>query len=431
MTVYTVESGDSVYSIARKFGVPASRIVTDNELSNPSRLIVGQSIVILYPTETYTVRGGDTLDAVSRRTRVSLNELWRNNPTLGGKSTVYPGQTLNIRYEAPSLGDVYTNGYVYTYVNRDVLRKTLPYLTYLSVFSHGFKEDGSLLPPEGGDEEIISIAKEYGTIPLLTLTSITENGTFSSELVESLLSSPVLTSSVAASLAETAVENGYGGVDLDFEYIPSQYADGYVALINELQNLLPEGYVIFTSLAPKTSAAQSGLLYEGHDYGKIGAASDYVLLMTYEWGYTYGPPLAVAPKPQVRQVIEYALSEIPSSKIFMGIPNYGYDWTLPYVRGESKAQSLSNVEALRLAGEKNAEIMFSETAQTPYFNYFERNSRGGASEHVVWFDDARSMDSKLRLISEYGLYGGGVWNVMKYFPALWTVMNSLYNIRKL
>lgn len=53
MTVYTVESGDSVYSIARKFGVPASRIVTDNELSNPSRLTVGQSIVILYPTETY------------------------------------------------------------------------------------------------------------------------------------------------------------------------------------------------------------------------------------------------------------------------------------------------------------------------------------------------------------------------------------------
>ncbi len=200
MTVYTVESGDSVYSIARKFGVPASRIVTDNELSNPSRLIVGQSIVILYPTETYTVRGGDTLDAVSRRTGVSLNELWRNNPTLGGKSTVYPGQTLNIRYEVSPLGNVYTNGYVYTYVNRDVLRKTLPYLTYLSVFSHGFKEDGSLLPPEGGDEEIISIAKEYGTIPLLTLTSITENGTFSSELVESLLSSPVLTSSVAASL---------------------------------------------------------------------------------------------------------------------------------------------------------------------------------------------------------------------------------------
>ena len=115
------------------------RIVTDNELSNPSRLTVGQSIVILYPTETYTVRGGDTLDAVSRRTGVSLNELWRNNPTLGGKSTVYPGQTLNIRYEAPPLGDVYTNGYVYTYVNRDVLRKTLPYLTYLSVFSHGFR----------------------------------------------------------------------------------------------------------------------------------------------------------------------------------------------------------------------------------------------------------------------------------------------------
>ena len=127
--------------------------------------------------------------------------------------------------------------------------------------------------------------------------------------------------------------------------------------------------MIFTSLAPKTSAAQSGLLYEGHDYGRIGPTSDYVLLMTYEWGYTYGPPLAVAPKPQVRQVIEYALSEIPSSKIFMGIPNYGYDWTLPYVRGESKAQSLSNIEALRLAGEKSGNNVQRNGAD-PVFQLF-------------------------------------------------------------
>ena len=411
MTVYTVESGDSVYSIARKFGVPASRIVTDNELSNPSRLTVGQSIVILYPTETYTVRGGDTLDAVSRRTGVSLNELWRNNPTLGGKSTVYPGQTLNIRYEAPPLGDVYTNGYVYTYVNRDVLRKTLPYLTYLSVFSHGFREDGSLLPPEGGDEEIISIAKEYGTVPLLTLTSITENGTFSSELVESLLSSPELTSSVAVSLAETAVENGYGGVDLDFEYIPSQYADGYVALINELQTLLPEGYVIFTSLAPKTSAAQSGLLYEGHDYGKIGAASDYVLLMTYEWGYTYGPPLPVSPINSVRRVLDYGVTQIPPEKILMGMSNYGYDWRLPFVQGESKAEKLTNYQALARAEYYGVDVQYDEEAQAPFFTYTSPDG----SEHIVWFEDERSWRARLALVEEYGLAGISIWNIMHIF----------------
>ena len=50
-------------------------------------------------------------------------------------------------------------------------------------------------------------------------------------------------------------------------------------------------------------------------------------------GYTYGPPLPVAPLPNVRQVLEYALTEIPKEKIVLGVPNYGYSWPLPYERG--------------------------------------------------------------------------------------------------
>ena len=153
--------------------------------------------------------------------------------------------------------------------------------------------------------------------------------------------------------------------------------------------------------------------------------------MTYEWGYTYGPPQAVAPLPEVRRVIEYALTEIPNEKIFLGIPNYAYDWTLPFVRGESQARSLSNVAAVQLASDKRAEIQFDERAQTPYFRYFEKDpATESAREHVVWFDDARSMDQKLRLLREYDLAGGSVWNIMRYFPQLWLVMNALYTIER-
>ena len=195
---------------------------------------------------------------------------------------------------------------------------------------------------------------------------------------------------------------------------------------------LGEEYPVFVSLAPKYSADQPGLLYGGHDYRALGGAADKVLLMTYEWGYTYGPPLPVSPINEVRRVIDYAVTEIPREKIFVGIPNYGYDWPLPYVRGESKASSLGNVEAVQRALERGVAIEYDEVAQAPFFTYYDRpETYDDAVEHIVWFGDARSSEAMLRLVSEYGLNGTGVWNIMKYFPSIWSVMNSLYRIRKI
>jgi spore germination protein len=433
MIIYTVQRGDSVYSIAKKYGTTPSRIITDNSLESPQNLTVGQTLVLLYPTLTYTVRGGDTLLSIANAYGVSVNQLWRNNPSLNGSSYIYPGQTLNISYETPPLGTIRTNGYAYPYIDRTVLRTTLPYLTYLSIFTYGIRPDGTLIPPTGGDSELIALAKEYGTVPLMMLTSLTEEGTFSNELVAQILADETLANTVIENALAVLNEKGYGGLDVDFEYIPAQYREAYPAFLSKLRDRLSaDNLVLFASLAPKTSAEQRGLLYEGHDYGAVGEAVDFALLMTYEWGYTYGPPQAVAPLPEVRRVLDYAVTEIPREKIFLGIPNYAYDWALPFVRGESRARSLSNVAAVQLAADKKAAIQFDERTHTPYFQYFETDTETGTPvEHVVWFDDARSIDQKLRLLEEYTLAGGSVWNIMRYFPQLWLVLNSLYTVERL
>lgn len=133
----------------------------------------------------------------------------------------------------------------------------------------------------------------------------------------------------------------------------------------------------------------------------------------------------------MRRVVDYAVTEIPPEKMFLGVPNYGYDWALPYVRGESKAQSLGNVEAVDLALRKNAAIQYDEQAQAPFFTYFDRPATySDAVEHIVWFENAKSADAMLRLVNEYGMYGAGVWNLTRFFPSLWLVMNSLYSIMK-
>ena len=431
MTIHTVRSGDSIYSIAREYGIPPSRIITDNLLENPSRLAVGQDLVILFPTVIHTVRGGETLAGIAAMHGVTLLDLYRNNPILGGLPNVYPGQVLNIAYETPPLGEISLNGYAYTSIDRAVLRRTLPYLTYLSVFSYGITEEGTLIPPAGDDTELIAMAREYDTVPLLVLTSVTERGTFSSERAAEILADPVRRAALTENAVNTMREKGYGGIDVDFEYIPAENAADYAAFVAEVRAAAGEEYKVFVALAPKYSADQQGLLYQGHDYRALGEAADFALLMTYEWGYTYGMPLPVSPINEVRRVIQYALTEIPAGELFVGIPNYGYDWPLPYVRGETRAQSIGNTAAVERALEKQAAIQYDETAQAPFYNYYDRPpSYADAVEHIVWFENARSSDAMLRLVSEYDLAGAGIWNIMRYFPALWLTANQLYRIRK-
>ncbi len=147
---------------------------------------------------------------------------------------------------------------------------------------------------------------------------------------------------------------------------------------------------------------------------------------SYEWGYTYGPPMAVAPLPNVRRVVEYAISVIAPQKLWLGIPTYGYDWPLPFVQGQTRAVSLSPVQAVALAWQYHASILYDETAQAPYFSYRAEDGR----PHEVWFEDARSIRAKLTLITEYGLFGAGYWNLMRPFPQNWLVLDSLFTLRE-
>ena len=424
MDIHVVQPGESLYSIAQAYGTTAARLAQDNELTPPYSLAVGQTIVVLYPRQVYTVTAGDTLEGIAERYGVTVNQLLRNNPQLNGLTGLVPGQVLVIDYAQQKQGEMAVNGYAYPYIDRQVLRKTLPYLTYITLFTYGITPEGGLIGID--DEEVIAIAKEYGVAPLMLVSTLTEDGNFNNELSSLVVNDPAVQERLINEILAAIRAKGYYGLDIDFEFVRPEDRDAYTAFIrNVRERLNAEGYILVTALAPKTATDQPGLLYQGHDYAGIAAAANYVLLMTYEWGYTYGPPMAVAPINKVREVLDYAVTQMAPDKIFMGIPNYGYDWTLPFVRGESQARSLSNVAAVEQAVARNAAIFFDPVAQAPFYRYFDQGR-----EHEVWFEDARSVNAKLALIPEYGFEGASYWNIMKYFPQNWLVLNSLYDIRK-
>lgn len=425
MKIHVVAQGETISSIAQQYQVSERKLIQDNMLTDPDTLAVGQTLVILFPDQVYTVQVGDTIYSIARAKNITVNEIYRNNPSLGGSPILYPGQTLVLSYTGEKKGTLEVNGYAYPFIDRAMLRRIMPYLTYFTLFTYGITRTGELIDLD--DEEFISMARGYGVAPLMLIATMTEQGNFSNELAHVVLTNMTVQNNLITNILENMQKKHYYGLDIDFEYILPGDKQAFINFVrNVAARLNPEGYEVFVALAPKTSATQTGLLYEAHDYKGIGAAANAVLLMTYEWGYTYGPPMAVAPLDKVTEVINYGLTEIPAEKIFMGIPNYGYNWTLPFVQGTSQAKPLSNVAAPELAANVRASIDFDPTAQSPHFSY--RDMAGAA--HEVWFEDARSIEAKLNLASTSKLRGVTYWNLMKDFPQNWLVLNSLYTIRR-
>lgn len=372
--IYVVKQEDTLYEIAQRYQMEEEQIVYDNQLYGQNHLVVGQALLLLIPGE--------------RR---------------------------------PAIRDLYVVGYAYPFIDRELLRETLPYLNECLIFSYGFTMEGELVPPLQNDLPLIELSWSAGVKPILVLTPFGPDGRFNNYLVNSIVENQELQSRVIENLLFTVRDRGYAGVDVDFEFILPQDRELYADFVGNLRTVMnANGYTVSAALAPKVSSDQPGLLYEGMDYRLLGERADHVFLMTYEWGYTYGPPMAVAPLNKVRQVLDYAVSEIPADKILMGIPNYAYDWMLPFERGVSAARLIGNVEAVELASRYGAVIHFDETAQSPYFHYW-----ADGIQHEVWFEDVRSIESKLLTANAYGFLGVGYWNLMRPFRANWLLIENM------
>ncbi|MBD5395582.1 MAG: LysM peptidoglycan-binding domain-containing protein [Lachnospiraceae bacterium] len=239
--------------------------------------------------EIYVVKPGDTVDTIAASYGISPESVIYNNQLL------YPyalavGQALllSVSSAGSSSYDAFTNGYAYPFINKDVLNETLPFLSSLSIFSYGFTTAGELVPPTLDDSFMITAAKAFDTRPFLTLTPFGPDGQFNNYLITTMVNNEGVKNTLLENILEVMEEKGFVGLDIDFEYILPDDRIPFADFVADARKFLsPYGYTVTVALAPKTSDTQSGLLYEGKDYRLLGEAADSVLLMTYEWGYTY------------------------------------------------------------------------------------------------------------------------------------------------
>jgi len=422
--IYTVKRGDTLFEIAQENNTSVEELIRLNGLTRPNDILPGQNLFIPSPTaqSTYTVVAGDTMYKIAQRFNIPLPTLISANPNIPNPNIIQIGETINIPNTKPNIE---VNGYAIANINQDVLQRSLPYLTYLSIFSYQAKADGSLYGLY--ENELISQARNSSIAPNMVVTNISAEGGFDSDIAHEILTNQNIQQVLINNIISIAIDKNYYGVDIDFEYLYPEDRLNYAQFLRNLKSRLVENNLkLSVAVAPKYRDNQQGILYEAHDYALIGAIADRVIIMTYEWGYIYGEPMAVSPLSEMDAVISYAVTRIPSQKILMGMPNYAYDWITPFVSGTT-AETLTNSRALERAIEYGANIMWDARSATPYYNYTDVSGK----THVVWFDDARSISAKLELVNKYNLAGVSYWTINNFMASNWAILDSMFNVTKL
>jgi len=398
MYVTEVRQGEGLADVALRTGVTADQLTSTNGLPSPA---VTRGQALLVPSNRYIAQPGDSLWRIAEISGVPLQALARANP--GAERALYPGRPLRLPTPAQQRAEVI--GYLPITdpgVNAEDIAPWARQLTWVAIFSHLITEEGEL--PPINDAEAIRATYAAGARPLMSIANMRTGGAFSPEIARTIITDAAVREKVISNILSMVEQKGYAGVDSDIENIPSDLRAGYVNFLRELKARLG-ARPLNVAVPPKYDETTFGYA-RGHDYQGIGQVADRIYLMNYEFHWVGGPPGAIAPLPQTRRVMQYAASLMPKQKILNGISTTAYDWELPDTP-ENRARPWPSDEAVQIAVRNGVQIRYNETQESPWFRY----QGEGGRQHEVWFEDARSIMAKFRVMRELGLGGTGIWHL--------------------
>lgn len=428
MNIHVVQQGETINSIAEIYGVSPTRLIQENEINYPDKLVPGQTIVITHPQKTYAVKVGDSLAGIADLNDITLMQLLRNNPFLQERDYIYPDETLVISYEHERT--LTTIGYALPFINQIILRKTLPYLTYLFVYNYRITRDGEAIAFYD-DSTIIHTAKAYGVAPIMLVTTLTAQGIQNVQTAYEILINENIQEKIIDNILRILESKGYYGLNMSFLYLTESNEALYNKFTEKIsKRLTSNGYRVFVTIDPNLNAADDEISFAKINYSVIGTEINSISFISYVWGTNIKPPSPVSSIANMKFFLDYVSTMIPSDKITAGIQIIAYDWEIPFVAGYSKGTSLSVDEAINLARIVGAVIQFDELSQTPYYEYAIKES-GKVNQHAVWFMDARTVNSLVDMITTNKYKGPSIWNIMNYYPQLWLIINSQYDIEKI
>lgn len=278
-------------------------------------------------------------------------------------------------------------------------------LDEVAIFAYHFSDAGELIPATPRVPEMVRWAKARATLRVL-VTVVNDVVAASgakilkdAQRVHDVLASPeamVAHLEQLLTIAATA-----DGIELDYENLMQEDREGFSTLVRELATRLhARGQWLSVVVQPKTADRLrhgAGAL----DWAAIARHADEVKLMAYYYHHPDSPPGPLAPLDWVAQLTDFALAHIPPEKLCVVLSLYGFDWS-----AGRPGLSLDAATALKLARSRRTFVQRDRASAAPYFRYEADGVR-----HTVWFEDALSLERKVRLLRQRGVRAIGVWHL--------------------
>jgi spore germination protein YaaH len=261
-------------------------------------------------------------------------------------------------------------------------------------------------------------------------------------VLANLLAKPVSRKQVIDAIVATVASQNYDGIDLDFEGFAfidpnttwKTTAANWVLFVKELSAALHAEKKILSITTPylfNPAEAQKG--YYVYAWAQIAPFIDRLRIMTYD--YSTSRPGPIGPIAWTEKTVKYAISIMPASKVYLGLPGYGKDWVTKVegvcpsnlakiITPSAKAGTFLMRDAASIAATYGAVPTYNETfadVTVSYKREYTGTTSSGLSttctaSRTAWHQNAQSYSIRAQLVAKYQLGGAAQWVIGQEEP---------------
>jgi spore germination protein len=297
--------------------------------------------------------------------------------------------------------------------NRTAVNEVSPWI-------YGLTATGAIVPqyPPGQAASVTADIARLRAAHLSIVPSIANitGGAWNYPAVSHVLHNPVVMRQQVGAIVALVQREKYAGIDIDYEELHAGDGRAFTQFATDLAAALhAHGKVLSIAVFPQTTAPAPGQPNASQNYAALGRIANQVRIMAYNFHWADSAPGATAPISWVRAVMRYATSQMPASKVVLGVPLFGYNWS----GGSAPATTVSWLQALRLSRQYHVSASYSKAAQAPYFSYLRRGR-----EHTVWFENAESSTAMFQVVKGSGAAGVYLWMYGYEDPGTWPSLRT-------